>query len=136
MAKLDEYMIFLTENQRQQVVQIAKEKLTTGCDPESFYVVMFYPDISVLGDDSIQDLILSSEDSSNAFRLKDFANFSKIIFESKKPVLVDKLISKQIAAVNIAACKAILKARSKEEAAAIKMDAQNKTNQLKTNRQV
>jgi hypothetical protein len=136
MAKLDEYMVFLTENQRQQVVQIAKEKLTTGCDPDSFYVVMFYPDISVLGDDSIQDLILSSEDSSNAFKLRDFASFSKIVFESKKPVLVDKLISKQIAAVNIAACKAILRASSKEEAATIRMDAQNKTNQLKANKQV
>ena len=133
---IDEYMIFLTENQREQVVSLAKNKMAAGNNPETFCCVLFYPDNSVLSDDSIKDLILSTEDAANSFKLKDFANFSKIVFEKKKPKLINNAISKQIAAVNIAACKAILKAQSKEEAAAIKSKAKEQTDQLIASRQV
>ncbi len=125
------YMYLLTKNQRTHIVNLAKQKIDETKDLNKYYTVMFYPDISVMADDYVQDLIESNDiNDTNRFMLSDFASFNSEIFEKNKLALKTRYISEKIRDINLDACRRILKATSKEEARAINLESKIETDKI------
>jgi hypothetical protein len=133
--KIIEYFSFLTSNQRQQAISFAKNLIQEGKDENEKYTILFHPDISSNAEDNIIGLI-KSNDLVSSYTLKEISEIDINQFNTlhKQKVNKDKKAkkahNKEIGRLHLAACKAILKAPTKEDVEVIKTNLRHQLSLL------